>query len=534
MLGRELIGLANRTSTYRTRVLSAALVLGMAAVGSLRMPEYIHSGAGRSIMDPVEGMLICLVIAIVPAHAAATAFADRESGTWSLVLVSGMSRGQFVVQYWLGRAIVGSTILVTALPVFALAYTYGGVGAPHLWTTVAGLELAVLQACAVGMACGCRYGTLAAAIGACYSYLAMVYLLTPIPLALLNALCDLPIDLTAGSPIGLLSWSDSPSSLRLVCDVLLPLVAVCAALLRISADLRRTGGSPPAPFARRSYAVAAGLQQRWVRRSGVVDPRATVLAAIEIPILWRERRRGAVADQRLMRIVLVAAVPVLAFQELTSSQVPTHALMIAALMVCAGAAIGMVPRERASMSLAVLLTTPVPANVIVRQKAAARMAVVRRCQILLVLAALERAAAGIVIDFPGPVATHLQGLAVDLSAAAFLPPAALWLGMWAGLRSASVPRAIAFLCLVVLTFLVLPQGVLWALPAHGTLAMALSAVSPLHLLPEADETALVGPASAWLLAAIWPLAIWPCAALSLRCWCLVRAERLLLRQLDVE
>ncbi len=486
------------------------------------MPVQVQTGTGAWIFTPLVIAMSLLLGLVVPMLSASGIAAERERGTLSLVLLTGIGRRQFIVQLWLGQAAQGATLLLIALPVLALAYTYGGITATQLWSTIAGLAQLILQGSAIGIACGCWCRDVASGVVSAIAYLALLYLLVPIPMAIAEHLLRIPVDAVAFSPLALVAWSDALTPSRMVEDLVLPLVPVWCALHLSTKALRRGKAAGLAPHVRRTFGTSGGLQDRWVRRRGWVSSSSI---PSDQPVAWRERHRGTSAGSLMIKVMVALAAPVGFFQLFTPVGIGYIALLIVGIFISAFAAAGLIPSERATGNLEVLLSTPLSAGEIIRQKASARRGVILRISLVLGLVAIMHLSIGGMLM---PRVIHVDRLlleaAAELSAAILLPMGAFWIGMWAGMRSASFQRAIILACSCCAGVFVVPLLAWVFLSADGALAPILQALTPLHLLLSMQRGSLRDDHLGEAL--VFALLLWPFTVFTLRSWCLIITDRL--------
>jgi ABC-type transport system involved in multi-copper enzyme maturation permease subunit len=285
--------------------------------------------------------------------------------------------------------------------------------------------------------------------------------------------------------------------------------------------LPRRAFAPRAHLARRFFAWLDRGSQRVNRLFGnvVLSPGRSALPG-DMPILWREQRSRLMSrPAHLARLLLAVEVPVLLLTRYlgSSSENFTYdreqiglsifaasfgTFSVLALSVTAANAFA---AERVSQTLEVLLTTPLAAREIVRQKARALrgLLLVFAVPLLTIFgyeAALEYAGQrGSVRADSDPVSVYV--VCVILTVAIYFP-LVTWLALWIGLATRTRLRAIAIATCVTVGWCALPYLVLGGMlnvsvPSAGSW---LYFASPLTV-PGANEMSGLGeysPSSAWL------------------------------------
>jgi hypothetical protein len=524
LLDRELRGLANRRSTYVVRSVCALVMLGAALVGFSSFPPGVV-GSGLPIFTMVLTVLTVIALAAIPLSSATGIATERDRGTLALVLMTGMEPWRLLAQFWLGQVALGSALLLTAVPILVMAYSWGGVSDLRFATSIAGLVLMVLQLSAIGLTCGCQSRTTMQGAIAAIKWLAVLYLLLPLVLEIFFAVCQLPLGSLSFTPIGLIFHEQSRLDWRLPINLALPLVPALIALRSATTAVATGNAAGLVSTKRYIYDATRPPNLHWASLRFRV-PGAKVPVAE--PVLWRERHRGA-AGTRLDPLKFFA--PMLLLGLLVSLSTTASAMfdiqLLLTMVILAIGAAGAIPAERSGQCLEVLLTTPLSGLGIVQQKVRARLRLQRWLSGgLLLLAVASWLAAGLrdFGNFPN------QQAVVEIAAAAVAPTFSLWLGMAAGLVSPSLPRTLALLVAVAVAGLViLPLAVDLAAgqqPGHVPMLLLLSPLSLVLAVQYPSSSAAAASGPGWWLILLSVL-LWFLGAWALRRGCLACATRLL-------
>lgn len=351
---KELLEQASQRRTYWVRagyaVLSSAVVGFAVWVAYQQRDDWFEMlGFGRTLF---EVLMWCGFIGIgvfLPALVANTIPAERESGAFDLLWLTRLTPTELVVEKLLSRLWPMLTLLLVGLPIGALTYSYGGITRERM---VIGGYLLVMFAAQVGAwsmiwAVACKR-SIPAFLAAVTSLVVLLFLLpgivsevvSPPPFATYYYFFGETefVALLGESAVG---W--------------LPVLA-CLALARLI--LPRTVGTRPKG-----------------RQAGAAARRTTVVPR-EAPVAWRERHAVGFGGWTTGLVYLAFAVAVgvmLATEQTPSSDFGFGAsIMFSAWGITSLCAIvrgvNLVTAERASQTLATLLTTPLTGREIMRQK----------------------------------------------------------------------------------------------------------------------------------------------------------------------
>jgi hypothetical protein len=148
ILRRELAVAARRTATYRQRVLFGAIAVLTVAVMFMFSPQTRLTGSMVFQIISWGGFVVCLLEGL---RATADSISlERREGTLGLLLLTD-TRGRHVVAGKLVAACVQSlTAVLSILPAFSLPLLLGGVTAGECWRVMLALLAALLTAIAAG------------------------------------------------------------------------------------------------------------------------------------------------------------------------------------------------------------------------------------------------------------------------------------------------------------------------------------------------------------------------------------------------
>jgi ABC-type Na+ efflux pump permease subunit len=396
LLTKELTERAARPRTYWLRIGAALLLYGGFwfnnddVLRHAAMDAGSVLGAGRQMFEATVVFLFICIYAFVPAMLCGVITHEKERDSLVLLLLTRMRSWQIVLQKYFGGLIPALTILFLAMPLVAVAYAYGGVTTEQVVTSLAILVLAILQIGAIAVWASSRFRTTVAAFLVTYFVGGAVFGLP--------ALC-----IEIGKEIGirefgnfqrwmayahvppcvfidsLKSWKpfDTPS-IGIGCFNIaaVGLIFFLAAIIQ----LPRHAFDPPKNRIRRLFAAV----DRWVHAANrwigsITFGRREDLLPGNLPIVWREKRARALARPeylaRLLVAIMIPVVLVSLFVIWTGDQdgltVEAGIAGGLAILILSTTASNSILNERVNQTFEVLLTTPMSAMHILRQKARA-------------------------------------------------------------------------------------------------------------------------------------------------------------------
>ena len=372
LLRKELVEQAARWRTYLVRILFSLFLLGLVV---LYLPEFLTRfglrdspeaflGSGRAIFNLVTNVLFIGIHLVLPALMAGALSAERERGSLDLLRVTDLGPTEILLEKYLSRLVLMLTLLLTALPLLALAYSFGGVSADRLQRTAVLLLLACLQVGAISLFCSARCKTVLRAVIWAYLGCLAFYCILPLILILFPAqeglryLYPFLLDLMSQWPY----WSPSLVFLATLFILLSCLLFLFLARQAFVGSLQH-----------RAVPGSGGTGPGRPRSSRRVDPDRKLPG--DRPVAWREAGRGRLTRAPFFSLIiggeflLFFNLLALAGGEIqyASSFMVVLNWMVAGLVVPLRS-VNAVASERVRQTLDVLLTTPLTGMEILRQK----------------------------------------------------------------------------------------------------------------------------------------------------------------------
>ena len=505
LLVKDLREWSARPRLYWLRVLWAIAIGTMVLITMNNIGDASRMlGQGGLILDAVFWTQLVAIIAVMPAATAGTLAQERENGSLPLLLLTPLGIWRVLLEKWLSRVVVGVQFLLIGLPFMAIAFAYGGFPPEKLAIDAVILVVTCMQVAAIGLAVSAlSRDTVTAFIGA--------YLALPIVVAVTTWICveftDNGMPLSDSRLFGTIHLSSlalarnelatpmpsygysntfgyySPMSSGTGTDtfwsmfsVSLTMIAVLQiivplAIARIFA-LRTAAASGPS-WMRRAFHAMDHWAERGDARLGLRHRRSL---PDDQPLAWRARRGRALTGVRYqVRLLLVGAVLIVVGGIIVAGQaldpgglehrqmyVQTALLALVTLVLLVQGA-GLFAGERAAGTIEVLLTTPLTARDILRQKLVGLNRIWAAFAILMLLGAGVQA---LIVD-------HLDErwikAAVD---AVLLPFLAMWIGIAVGLRVHQRHRAAAIALAILVGWMTVGELILVAAGGHDALSPA--------------------------------------------------------------
>jgi hypothetical protein len=401
LLAKELAERAARPRTYWMRIAAALLLYGgfwfnndyILKRGALEPAAVL--GAGKNMFEVTTAFLFVCIYAFVPAMLCGVVTQEKERDSLVLLLLTRMRPWQIALQKYLGGLIPSLTILFLAMPLGAVAYAYGGVTTKQVLEALAILVLATLQIGALSLWASCRFRTTVAAFLATYFVGAALFGLPALCVVIdeemqLNvfeasyrwlAFAHLPPCVFIDSLENSKAFAIPSAGVGYVNIAATTLLFLLAAIFQ----LPRRAFDAPKNRLRRIFAAL----DRWAHRANrllgsVTFGRNGDSLPGDFPIIWREKRARALArPEYLVRLLTIFMIPVvlvsvaliipdggLGSEVSGLSAFEAIAGTLAVLTLASTAANGIV-NERVNQTFELLLTTPMSATHILRQKARA-------------------------------------------------------------------------------------------------------------------------------------------------------------------
>jgi ABC-type transport system involved in multi-copper enzyme maturation permease subunit len=471
---KELTESSARWRTYGVRVLFAVGIYGMVA---LLLPQGFWSGPadptftfsrlgiGREIFDEFIALQAVGIALFLPAMMCGCITQEKERDSLVLLLLTELRPWQILFQKYLGGLLPVLSFVLLGAPLMAVAYSLGGVEVATLIEQLLGVLLLVLQLGALTLLCSVWCRTTVASL-ICSYFLGAIMYVVPALIAF-----SLPYRYVGNReefaflfapPAQLAVTTDDPLSERAL--ALLPSVLSIFLFLGLARFFfLRRAFLPPSNLLRRVFLRLDAFMQRANRLTGgvmIIRERANLPA--DAPIFWRETRTRALGRPHyLLRLLLVAeTITVLACLALLLSNHRGFGawlgiLSALAILVVAVHSANVIISEWVNQTLEVLLTTPLTAWQIIREKERALF------RLWLVLAVPLLTVAGMDYymryDLPHPRGESVSGyfVALILAIVVYLPLIG-WLAMVVGLWMRTRFRAIVVTLIILVVWFVLP------------------------------------------------------------------------------
>ncbi len=505
MLGKELAEAAARKRTYVVRFVHTGLLFGLFAILLLNVTRDTAGmplaaiGSGRWMFQAIVRLQFMGIILFMPALSACVITDERERGSLQLLTLAGLKPAAILTQKYLGAIFPMLTVLLVSLPLFAVAYAFGGVTAGDIGLVAYLLPLTCCQVAACGLFCSCYCRTSTKAFVVSYVLIGTLYFGLGVLALIVVQLSGGTVGLGSGSEdimfalcppvIFEMHWGSAPSRSQAEALVQSVPVLFCTGFFLALARGVFTPVEPKRP--KRLTVTPLKSLERLVKHRWPKLCESRIPPDGE-PVAWLDVKRHSLGKARLLLHVLVfVEIPILVLAAfaclLGRTQERAAALsflvgglwLVAMLLVTVHSA-DSIAGERYRQTLDVLLTTPLSGAQIVSQK----MRATRRFILVLLipfitLYAIEAVwehAAYLNLDSGPYVAASL------LCLVAFLPTCA-WLSQWIGMRSRTRFRAAVTSLTAVAAWNVLPILVQWLVARDSMIAL----FSPLAMVAAAES-----------------------------------------------
>ena len=490
LLAKELTEAAARRRTYVMRVIYGALLfvtiaLWMPRVNWSGSEDFVHMGMGLEIFGKLLALQFIGLALFLPALMAGSITHEKERDSLVLLLLTELRPWSIVLQKYVGGLVPVLSFLLLAMPCMAIAYAFGGISAEDvLWSSIA-LLLTALQigALSLMLSVWCRT-TVGAFIGT-YFWTVALYATPPFLVAMWahmdrnrNIDDKFALILVPGHileyGIDRASRGQDTGYLLLHAGVDAASALIFLALARLF--LVRRAFLPASSIFLRLFKVLDRLM-KWANRfvGGYVIVRDPASLPEDEPIVWREITRKAMGKAvYLFRILMAVEIPVIlictiswfTFDDSRSQQCEGLSILAAVVGALGVLALGAqaantIVSERIQQTLEVLLTTPLGAAEIVKQKAKA----LRRIMLILAIPLLTIFGTECWIEHSftnewrtGVTCSEtgiMYALCAVLSLSIFLPLVS-WLALWIGLKMRTRFKAIVAALAAIVAWCALP------------------------------------------------------------------------------
>jgi ABC-type transport system involved in multi-copper enzyme maturation permease subunit len=528
LLARELAEQSSHARHYVLRCICAITMFGFCFVAlrdllvADQAAAQISLGRGLVLIDSVTQTQSLMILIFLPAITCGAIAGEKERNTLAILLTTRLGPVTIVLEKLVSRLVIVFMLLLLSLPLYAVAYSMGGVSLPLLLNRVKGLAGLSVFVASLSLMCSAWCGSTASAFFMSY-FVAGALILGGIG--------------TAGYFMAFQATTPSP----LLLQALVVFLSVFFLFVASRCLISRAFVTP------RNFVLAffRGLDRLYTQMNvivgNVVLVREKALLPADQPIAWRETSKKSLGTVRYLVRVLVAIELPTAFLLVVASESPTFNLnrgfavgswlwfivwgVSAALIAVSAASI--VSGERTRQTLPVLLATPMPGNEIVRQLFAGVRRLISVLWIPFATIAVfqywfQRGA------FRFGVSTAEDRLACSLLQIVVYPYLIAWITFYLGTRARSALWAVLSSLLALLAVILLPYaavfGVLWFDPGSSwgpDLALAFSYASPATVVAMNEAQGI----TRWHMAASF--AAFGALTLFIRARCLSNADRLL-------
>ena len=482
LLRKDLTELAVRRRTYVVRVLYAILLLSVSwwsmatVLGQLDVTNVDGIlGSGKQIFRKLMLFQTCGLLLLTPAAVSGSITLEKERNTLGLLFLTRLGPWGILFEKLISRLVPVFTFLLLSMPLFAVAYSFGGVDTETMVGSAILLFSLALEIAALSLFCSTYFRTTAGAF--IWSYLLQGALMLTFgwPFVskvymFLGAQYQNANIFVFGTP--------ATASLISVYGAASGFCGFCTILFLVASRffLFRRAFLKPKQLILKIFKkldrVFFDMNERYTK--GVVLISETVELPDDQPIAWRETKKRSLGTVRyLFRVFVIIEIPLLFFCLLAAIDpsmadsiglsLGVYIAWILAVLILTVQSSGLISSERSRETLNVLLTTSLTSREIIIQKFAG----VRRATMVLRIPLLTVCIFEIVIyggiSF-GTASVHgfypWLYLLCSLLAMWIYPMLVGWLGLFVSLYVKNQSRAVlttlgvilAWCCLVPLTY----------------------------------------------------------------------------------
>ncbi len=429
----ELKDLAWRPRTYVVRFVYAAVLFTVACslfFGNLTSGAADSLGRGRLIFLQFLEIQFWIIVLFLPAMTSGVITVEKERNALGVLMLTTLGPLRIILQKLLSRLIPMCSFLLLAMPLLAVAYSFGGVTESLLWGGIVMLFMTCVQIGVLSVLCSTWARTTPEALVLTYvSFFVLHVMFRPFwltgRLAFAGAQHSFAGDAVATLFINMMlcGFAILLSASMLKHRAFLPpknvLLMVFKELDEFFTSLNQLTGGVELVKDRNTWPKFKPVQWRETSRKSLGTFRYLfrVLVVLEIPILFacQSTRIGMIRDGDWVRTLLY------------------FLWTISLLLVCVHGA-SLISSERSKQTLDVLLTTPISSRGILLQK----------------VSGLHRLFGVLLVPFVSIYAFEtwwsrefgMFYLGASMLSVLTLIPAAAWVSIWIGLRVRSQTRAI--------------------------------------------------------------------------------------------
>ena len=300
LVGKELIQRAARKRTYLLRVVVAVVLVGF---GLKEIANWSNDqlfggagirllGVGEYLFDIVRKLNICLVYVVVPAQLLTAILSERERRSLEILLTSPLLPWDLLLQKYVSGLIPVMSLMLTPLPMLAVAYTLGGIEIQRVYNHYLAALCMMFVVGAIALACSCYALNLVQAL--------------IIHVFVVGGFCLL-FDWASASS---LVWLDVYSWPHLLEEVLLLFVISIVFLMIARGQLLRRAFVTPKPRVWNWMRLQDLWLERWNKSFGGVRWKMKTRRLPEdLPVAWRLRARSPLRQLNYcVRVVLAMTV----------------------------------------------------------------------------------------------------------------------------------------------------------------------------------------------------------------------------------
>jgi ABC-type transport system involved in multi-copper enzyme maturation permease subunit len=182
ILAKELVEMAERPRTYRTRIAFAVLLFSMAVI--VLIPIYRVAsrfpfgllGQGAHVLNVLYAFEWCGLCLFVPVLVSDALTAEKERNTLQLLFLTRLGPWTILLEKLLSRFVPVASFLLVSIPAVFVAYLLGGVTGRDIEFAAVGLVATAFQIAGISLFCSAFCATSTAAFLMSYVLIGLVLL----------------------------------------------------------------------------------------------------------------------------------------------------------------------------------------------------------------------------------------------------------------------------------------------------------------------------------------------------------------------